>query len=147
MPDSDTTTLEPPGLTTGAASFVAEAAGRGDLFIQQPHELYSQQNHDTWRRLLRRIQPRWREFAHPKFLEGVESLALPAERVPRLEDINRFLEPLSGFVARPVIATKKCLFARILCCNTFFDAHVLRIHSVLASCVALPIASMQSSAS
>ncbi len=28
-----------------------------------------------------------------------------------------------------ITAIKNCLFARILCCNTFFDAHVLHIHS------------------
>ncbi|MDX1383663.1 MAG: phenylalanine 4-monooxygenase [Thermoanaerobaculia bacterium] len=90
------------GLTTGAAPFIEEAVARGDLFIRQPYELYSEENHRTWSRLLRRIRPRWQAYAHPKFLEGVASLVLPEERIPRLDDVNRFLAPLSGFVAKPV---------------------------------------------
>ena len=96
------TALETPGLTTGAAPFIEAATVRGDLFVTQPYELYSDENHRTWRELLQRIRPRWRRYAHPKFLEGVASLSLEESRVPRLEEINHFLAPLSGFVARPV---------------------------------------------
>lgn len=89
-------------LTTGRASFIEEARDRGNLFIDQPYQLYSDENQTTWRRLYERILPRWRRFAHPRFLEGVESLALRPDRVPRLADINQFLEPLSAFKAKPV---------------------------------------------
>lgn len=89
-------------LTTTRAPFIEEARDRGRLFIDQPYHLYSTANQETWRRLYARIQPRWKEFAHPRFLEGVENLSLSAEAVPRLEDINRFLEPLSAFKAKAV---------------------------------------------
>ncbi len=46
--------------------------------------------------------PRWRAFANKHFLAGIDNLALPGDRVPRLEDVNRFLEPLTGFQARAV---------------------------------------------
>jgi len=91
-----------PGLTTTKAPFIEEAQAKGELYIRQPYELYSQENQDTWRRLYARILPRWEKYAHPKFLEGVCKLALPPDHVPRLEDINRFLEPLSGFSAKAV---------------------------------------------
>ncbi|MCB9865038.1 MAG: phenylalanine 4-monooxygenase [Phycisphaerales bacterium] len=90
------------GLTTTQAPFIEEAQSKGELYIRQPYELYSEENQDTWRRLYARILPRWEKYANPKFLEGVHKLALPADRVPRLEDINRFLEPLSGFSAKAV---------------------------------------------
>jgi phenylalanine-4-hydroxylase len=35
-------------------------------------------------------------------LDGVDQLALDANAVPRLEDINRFLKPLTGFSAKAV---------------------------------------------
>ena len=89
-------------LTTTRAPFIEEARDRGSLFIRQPYELYSESNHEAWRRLYERMLPRWRKYAHHRFLEGVESLALDPERVPRIEDINRFLEPLSGFQCKPV---------------------------------------------
>jgi phenylalanine-4-hydroxylase len=89
-------------LTTGRAPFIEEARDRGDLFIHQPYELYSETNQESWRRLYTRMLPRWEKHANPQFLAGLARLSLDHERIPRLEDINRFLEPLTGFQARPV---------------------------------------------
>lgn len=95
-------TLTAVGLTTGRAPFVEEARNRGELYIQQVYELYSEENHEAWRQLYRRIQPRWARYANGHFLKGVEALRLPADRVPRLSEINRLLQPLTGFQAKPV---------------------------------------------
>jgi phenylalanine-4-hydroxylase len=89
-------------LTTTRAPFIEEAKGRGSLFIHQPYELYSDVNHETWRKLYSALLPQWQRFAHPRFLEGLNKLALSSDRVPRLEDVNRFLEPLSAFESRAV---------------------------------------------
>lgn len=89
-------------LTTTRAPFIEGAQERGELFIEQPYDLYSEHNQEAWRRLYARMVPRWRAYAHPRFLDGVENLALSADAVPRLEDINRFLEPLSAFKAKAV---------------------------------------------
>ena len=90
------------GLTTTKAPFIEEAVAQGEVFIRQPYELYSAENQETWRRLYARILPRWEKYANPKFLQGVRNLALDPDHIPRLEDINRFLEPLSGFSAKAV---------------------------------------------
>jgi phenylalanine-4-hydroxylase len=90
------------GLTTTKAPFIEEAVAQGEIFIRQPYELYSAENQETWRRLYARILPRWEKYANPKFLQGVGNLALDPDHIPRLEDINRFLEPLSGFSAKAV---------------------------------------------
>jgi phenylalanine-4-hydroxylase len=95
-------TLIVTGLTTGRATFVEEARSRGELYITQPYELYSEENHEAWRQLFARIQPKWERYANPHFLDGVEALALPHDRIPRLSQINQRLEPLTGFQARPV---------------------------------------------
>ena len=97
-----TTSSAAPGLTTTRAAFIEEAKSRGELFIHQPYELYSEENQQTWRRLYARVAPKWKTYAHPRFLQGVDALALNPERIPRLEEINRFLEPLSAFKARAV---------------------------------------------
>lgn len=89
-------------LTTTRAPFIEEAIDHGSLFIEQPYELYSENNHEAWRILYRRMSPRWRKYANVKFLEGIDALALDPERVPRLEDVNRFLEPLSAFKSKAV---------------------------------------------
>ena len=90
------------GLTTTKAAFIEAARARGDVYIHQPYELYSADNHATWGRLLARMHDRWERFANHRYLEGLERLHLPPDRVPRLEEINRFMKPLTGFVARPV---------------------------------------------
>jgi phenylalanine-4-hydroxylase len=48
------------------------------------------------------LKPRWERFANAHYLEGLNSLSLPEDRIPRLEDVNRFLWPLTGFQARAV---------------------------------------------
>ena len=90
------------GLTTTKAPFIEEAQNRGQLFIHQPYELYSEDNHAAWHRLYMRMLPRWRAYANKHFLKGIDALCLPTDRVPRLEDVNRFLQPLTGFQAKPV---------------------------------------------
>jgi len=90
------------GLTTTKAAFIEEAKAHGEIYIHQPYELYSSENHATWARLIARMHDRWERFANHRYLEGLETLHLPADRVPRLEDVNRFMKPLTGFVARPV---------------------------------------------
>ena len=91
-----------PGLTTTKSPFIEQAQHNGELFIEQPYELYSEENQETWRRLYARQLPYWRQFAHPRFLEGVDKLALNPDRIPRLSEINQFLAPLSGFKAKAV---------------------------------------------
>jgi phenylalanine-4-hydroxylase len=41
-------------------------------------------------------------YANEHFLEGISSLSLDPNQVPRLSDVNRFLEPLTHFKAKPV---------------------------------------------
>jgi phenylalanine-4-hydroxylase len=90
------------GLTTTRASFIEEARRHGELYIRQPYELYSEDNHEAWRRLYHRMAPLWDRFANEHFLAGVENLCLDPDRVPRLDDVNRFLHPLTAFKAKAV---------------------------------------------
>src|SRR3981081_1691950 len=90
------------GLTTGQAPLIEAARSQGELYINQPYEAYSPENHEAWRKLYSRIQPRWERYANRHFLKGVDSLRLDPNRVPKLGDVNRFLSPLTGFQARAV---------------------------------------------
>jgi phenylalanine-4-hydroxylase len=90
------------GLTTTEAPFIEQAQANGELYIHQPYELYSEENHEAWRKLFARMQDRWRRYGNPHFLKGIENLCLDPDRVPKLEDVNRFLRPLTGFSAKPV---------------------------------------------
>jgi phenylalanine-4-hydroxylase len=90
------------GLTTSRAPFIEKSRQHGQLYIEQPYELYSEENHEAWRRLYQRMTPLWERYANEHFLQGVHSLCLDPERVPRLADVNRFLCPLTGFRAKAV---------------------------------------------
>lgn len=90
------------GLTTSEAPFIEEARAKHQLYIHQPYELYSEENHAAWRNLFSRMHERWGRYANQHFLRGIASLCLDPEHVPRLEDVNRFLSPLTGFRAKPV---------------------------------------------
>ena len=90
------------GLTTTEAPFIEEAREHGQLYIEQPYELYSKENHEAWRKLYARMQPRWDKYANRHFKKGIENLCLDPNRVPRLSEVNKFLEPLTGFQAKAV---------------------------------------------
>ena len=91
-----------PDLTSERSWFIDDAQKNGKVYIHQPYELYSEDNHHSWERLYRGMEPRWQRYANAHFLRGLERLRLSPERVPRLADVNQFLYPLTGFTTRPV---------------------------------------------
>src|SRR2546425_32588 len=97
-----TSIVEPPSLTTNQAPVIDEAPSHREIFIHQPHQIYSVEKNETWRHLFARMKPRWERYANQHFLEGIHSLCLDPLRVPRLADVNRFLRPLTGFQAKAV---------------------------------------------
>jgi phenylalanine-4-hydroxylase len=97
-----TTATAPSGLTTTKSPFIEQAQAKGELYITQPYDLYTEENHEAWRRLYARMLPKWQKYANPHFLKGIDNLSLDATRVPRLEDVNKFMAPLTGFRAKAV---------------------------------------------
>ena len=91
-----------PGLTTTKAPFIEQALANGEIYIRQPYDLYSDENHQTWRQLFARMQDRWRRYANERYLRGLDTLFMDKDHVPRFEDVNRFMQTLTGFRARPV---------------------------------------------
>jgi phenylalanine-4-hydroxylase len=90
------------GLTTTEAAFIEQARNNGELYIAQPYQLYSEDNHAAWKSLFGRMRPQWERFANEHFMKGIESLCLDPNRVPKLDDVNQFLNPLTGFKAKAV---------------------------------------------
>lgn len=90
------------GMTTTEAPFIEQAKSEGEIYIQQPYSLYSEENHEAWRQLYNRMLPQWEKYANEHFLKGIANLCLDPQRVPKLEDVNQFLEPLTGFHAKAV---------------------------------------------
>ncbi len=59
------------GLTTTEAAFIEEAREQGQLYIHQPYELYSAENHAAWRSLYSRMKSKWQRYANQHFLRGI----------------------------------------------------------------------------
>jgi len=72
------------------------------MYIEQPYALYTRENHEAWRQLFARMTDRWQQYANPRFLQGIETLCLDPNAVPKLEDVNRFMAPRTGFRAKGV---------------------------------------------
>lgn len=72
------------------------------LSMEQPYSRYTAEQHQTWAILYARMLPLWTDFANPAFLEGLQTLRLAPDRIPRLSEVNQFLSPLTGFRATPV---------------------------------------------
>lgn len=90
------------GLTTTKAPFIEKARQNHELFILQPYALYSEDNHKAWKELYALLLPKWEKYSNQTFLKGIASLCLNPNRVPLLEEVNTFLEPLTGFQAKAV---------------------------------------------
>ncbi len=90
------------GLTTNESPFIEQSRQRGELYIRQPYDLYTSANHRAWQQLYGRMIPQWERYANRHFLEGLATLCLPQDSVPHLEDVNRFLQPRTGFRAKAV---------------------------------------------
>lgn len=89
-------------LTSEQSDFIDEAVRNGQHYIHQPYELYSERNHESWRRLYSAMEDSWRRHANEHFLRGLDRLCLSPDCVPRLVDVNQFLYPLTGFKTKAV---------------------------------------------
>ena len=59
-----------PSMTTNESTFIEQAKDAGQLYIEQPYELYSEKNHEAWRKLYARMLPRWDRYANEHFLKA-----------------------------------------------------------------------------
>jgi phenylalanine-4-hydroxylase len=71
-------------------------------FVEQDYSRYTTRDHKTWKTLYTRMIPFWERYANPRYLDGLARLQLHPEKVARLEQVNHFLNPLTGFQARAV---------------------------------------------
>lgn len=92
-------------MPVGALAHSENGTGSGiapSHFIEQDYSRYTARDHKTWKTLYTRMLPFWERYANPRYLDGLARLQLNPERVPRLEQVNGFLSPLTGFQARAV---------------------------------------------
>ncbi|MCL5262669.1 MAG: phenylalanine 4-monooxygenase [Acidobacteria bacterium] len=70
--------------------------------IQQDYAAYTPEQHAVWQELVSRRMPQLREHACQEYLDGIEQIGLRADSIPNLAEVNKRLEPLTGWNATPV---------------------------------------------
>lgn len=72
------------------------------MYINQDYARYTPEDHHVWNLLYERRMPELRKTACSAFLDGVDAIGLDSKHVPRLDDVNARLKPLTGWQAMPV---------------------------------------------
>ncbi|MDP6190191.1 MAG: phenylalanine 4-monooxygenase, partial [Gammaproteobacteria bacterium] len=65
---------------------------------------YSEEEHGVWSDLFNQQQANIQQYAADVYLDGLEKLAMPSDRIPQCDEISRCLEPLTGWSVAPVPA-------------------------------------------
>jgi phenylalanine-4-hydroxylase len=58
---------------------------------------YSDAEHEVWRIVCRELRPKHERLAIREFVEALDAVALPTDRVPNLDEVSERVEPLTGF--------------------------------------------------
>ena len=92
---------------------------------------YTDQEHEVWQIVSNEIAPRHELHACSSFLDSKESLGLPSDHIPQLNEVTELLQPLTGFGYQPVAGLAPlrefyCSFAR----KTFYSTQYIRHPSV-----------------
>ena len=72
------------------------------LFITQDCGVYTSEHHQVWQALCKRQTDALEEKACRQFYEGLHKINLDPESVPRLDDINERIAPITGWTAQAV---------------------------------------------
>jgi phenylalanine-4-hydroxylase len=76
---------------------IAAAALRWHAGAPAPAIDYTDAEHEVWRTVCRELAVKHERYACRAYREATAALALPADRIPQLEEVSAALEPLTGF--------------------------------------------------
>ena len=62
-----------------------------------PHIAYTEAEENVWRTVCRELAPKHEKYAIAEFREAVDTLGLPRDHVPDLDEVSERLEPITGF--------------------------------------------------
>ena len=81
----------------GRRNQIAEAALEWSRGAAVPQISYTEEEQEVWRTVQRELAPKHERYACRAFREAKAALALPADRIPQLNEVTDRLAPLSGF--------------------------------------------------
>lgn len=66
-----------------------------------PRPAYTEEEQEVWRTVCRELAAKHARLACAEYQEAMARLALPADRIPQLDEVSAQLRPLSGFQYHP----------------------------------------------
>ena len=86
-----------------------------DYTVEQDWDRYTDEDHAIWQTLYARQIRMIEQYAAPEFIAGTRTLSASPDRIPRIDETNRILEPISGWkiVAVPGLIPEDQFFAHL----------------------------------
>ncbi len=106
---------------------IAAAALAWEVGTPAPEIVYAEAEQDVWRTVCRELAPKHEALACRAFREAKARLALPADRIPQLEEVSGALAPLTGWRYAPaagLVALRE--FYEALGSRTFHSTQYIR---------------------
>ncbi|MBA2731402.1 MAG: phenylalanine 4-monooxygenase [Acidobacteria bacterium] len=95
-----------------------------------PDAPYTPEEHEVWQLVRDALEPAHREHACAQYLECVEALGLPRDRIPQLRELSAKVQSVSGFRLEPVAGlVEPRVFLESLAGGVFLSTQYIRHHS------------------
>ncbi len=96
-----------------------------------PHADYTDEEHEVWRTVVRELAPKHATYAAREFLDAVQEVGLPTDRIPQLDEVSDKVSRLTGFRYEPVagLASLRHFYGSIGD-GYFLSTQYIRHHSV-----------------
>ena len=95
-----------------------------------PHAPYTELEHEVWQTIWQALGPAHRRHACVEYLDCLEKLNFPTDRIPQLDEVSRKVEALSGFRLEPVAGlVEPRIFLESLARGVFLCTQYIRHHS------------------
>lgn len=95
-----------------------------------PTAEYTPQEHEVWALVSRELATKHRVYATAEYLDAVERLGLPGDRIPQLQEVSELLYPLTGFRYIPAAGLVPLReFYSVLADGFFHSTQYIRHHS------------------
>lgn len=95
-----------------------------------PHAPYTELEHGVWQTIWTALGPAHSEHACNEYLDCLERLSFPNDRIPQLDEVSQKVEAISGFRLEPVAGlVEPRVFLESLANGVFLSTQYIRHHS------------------
>jgi len=109
---------------------IARIAANYEPGLPIPDAPYTADEHQLWQTIRNALEPAQQRYACAEYLECVQKLELPRDRIPQLREVSEKVQALSGFRLEPVAGlVQPRVFLESLADGVFLCTQYIRHHS------------------